>query len=412
MQAAIINIGDEILIGQIINTNAAWMAEKLTAAGIAVQRIHVVPDHEEAIISCLRESFTSQDLILMTGGLGPTKDDITKTVLCHFFNTPLVFNEAAYEMIRDFFASRRMRVSELNRQQAELPAACRPIPNRNGTAPGMWFEQEGKILIAMPGVPFEMEGMMEEIILPALLQQNGGQHILQKTILTHGMGESLLTRRLDHWENTLPESISLAYLPSPGQVRMRLTATGQQLDSLERDMAFALQGLQRRIGGMIFGYDKTTMQEVVGKLLLEKKQSLSTAESCTGGYIAHLITSIPGSSAYYKGSIVSYDNAIKQQQLNVDPSILDTEGAVSEAVVRIMAESGRKQLQADWCIASSGIAGPDGGTESKPVGLVWMALAGPEGTITKEFRFGKRRIQNIQMSAMAGLNMLRKALLL
>lgn len=412
MKAAIINIGDEILIGQIINTNAAWMAEKLTEAGIAVQCIHVVPDREDAIIQCLRESFTNHDLILTTGGLGPTKDDITKTVLCHFFDTPLVFNEDAYEMIRDFFASRRMRVSELNRQQAELPAACRPVPNRNGTAPGMWFEQEGKILVSMPGVPYEMEAMMEDIILPALLPQNGGWYILQKTILTHGMGESLLTRRLDHWENTLPESISLAYLPSPGQVRMRLTATGSRLENLQKDMAFALQGLKKRIGGMIFGYDKTTMQEVVGKLLLEMQQSLATAESCTGGYLAHLITSVPGSSAYYKGSIVSYHNSVKENQLGVDPRLLEKEGAVSEAVVRQMAENGRVQLKADWCIASSGIAGPDGGTESKPVGLVWIALAGPEGTTAKEFRFGKRRQQNIQLSAMAGLNMLRKALLL
>jgi nicotinamide-nucleotide amidase len=216
---------------------------------------------------------------------------------------------------------------------------------------------------------------------------------------------------LDHWENTLPESISLAYLPSPGQVRMRLTARGKQRDSLEKDMALAIEGLKKRIGGMIFGYDKTTMQEVVGKLLLEKKQSLATAESCTGGYMAHLITSVPGSSAYYKGSIVSYHNAIKENQLSVDPGLIETEGAVSEAVVRQMAENGRVQLQADWCIASSGIAGPEGGTESKPVGLVWIALAGPEGVRAKEFRFGKRRLQNIQVSAMAGLNMLRIALI-
>lgn len=411
MKAAIINIGDEILIGQIINTNAAWMAEKLTGSGISVQRIHVVPDKEDAIIQCLAESFKDHDLILMTGGLGPTKDDITKTVLCRFFDTPLVFNEDAYEMIRDFFASRRMRVSELNRQQAELPAACRPVTNRNGTAPGMWFEQEGKILVSMPGVPYEMEAMMEDVILPALITQNGGQYILQKTILTHGMGESMLTRRLDHWENTLPESISLAYLPSPGQVRLRLTATGSRMESLEKDMTYALQGLEKRIGGMIFGYDKATMQEVLGKLLLEKQQSLATAESCTGGYLAHLITSVPGSSAYYKGSIVSYHNSAKENLLAVDPVLLEKEGAVSEAVVRQMAENGRAQLQADWCIASSGIAGPEGGTESKPVGLVWIALAGPEGTIAKEFRFGKRRLQNIQVSAMAGLNMLRKALI-
>lgn len=315
-------------------------------------------------------------------------------------------------MIRDFFASRGMRVSALNRQQAELPEACRPVQNKNGTAPGMWFDLDDKILIAMPGVPYEMEGMMEESILPALLKKNGDHHILQKTVLTHGMGESFLTRRLEHWENTLPESISLAYLPSPGQVRLRLTAQGKELKRLEEDMARALHGLTNRIEGMIFGYDKTSMQEVVGKMLLEKGQSLATAESCTGGYIAHLITSIPGSSRYYKGSIISYDNAVKQQQLNVSASVLQTAGAVSEPVVRQMAESGRAKLQADWCIATSGIAGPDGGTEGKQPGLVWIALAGPEGTVAQEFRFGKRRLQNIQVSAITGLNMLRKALLL
>lgn len=410
MTADIINIGDEILIGQIVNTNAAWMAEQLTELGVTIRQVSVVADEGRAITKTIKESFAEVDLILLTGGLGPTKDDITKQVLCELFDTRLRFDEEAYEMIREFFASRNLRVSELNRQQAELPEKCSPLPNRNGTAPGMWFEEEGKILVAMPGVPYEMKGIMEESVLPRLLDRNGGTYILHKTVLTHGMGESFLTRRLEHWEDTLPASLSLAYLPSPGQVRMRLTARGDDKEKLQADIDSAVEGLKKRIPELIFGYDKETMPGVVGKILKERKETVGTAESCTGGYIAHMITSIAGSSEYFMGSIVSYSNEIKSKALDVDPSLIEEHGAVSGEVVRSMAEGGRKALGVDWCIATSGIAGPDGGTDEKPVGLVWIAVSGPDGTEAKEFRFGNRRDTNIHKSGMAGLNMLRKKL--
>lgn len=412
MKAEIINIGDEILIGQIVNTNAAWMAEQMSSIGLELTHITVISDQKEAILDAIHQAMERVDLMLLTGGLGPTKDDITKDALCAYFNAPLVFNEEAYAMILDFFASRGFKVSTLNRQQAELPQNCIPVPNHKGTAPGMWFETDGKILISMPGVPFEMKGMMEQYILPRLRQKNGGEYIIHKTVLTHGMGESFLAKRLEYWEDTLPKSIKLAYLPSPGQVRLRLSSRGKDKDILEAELKIALDGLHTRISDLIFGYDMDTMAGVVGQLLHESGQSISTAESCTGGYIAHLITSVPGSSEYFRGSVVSYDNALKISQLDVPVEEIIKYGAVSESVVKAMAEGGRRNMETDWCIASSGVAGPGGGTDEKPVGMIWVALAGPDFIQAQLFRFGNIRENNIHMSAVAGLNLLRKRLII
>ncbi|HRY98513.1 MAG TPA: competence/damage-inducible protein A [Bacteroidales bacterium] len=410
MKAIIVNIGDELLIGQVVNTNASWMADLLAAEGIAVERIVAVADRDEAIRQELERSMAGAALVLVTGGLGPTRDDITKATLCRIFNTSLVFNPEAYAMIEAFFASRGLRVSELNRMQAELPQGCLPLPNPQGTAPGMWFEKEGCILVAMPGVPFEMQGIMEHEVVPRLRERMDGQLILQRTILTHGMGESFLAQRLAHWEDTLPGDLGLAYLPSPGQVRLRLTARGTDRSALQAALDEAVHGLQARISELIFGYDRDTMEGVVGALLKHRGQTLCTAESCTGGYLAHRITSVPGSSAWYLGSIIAYANEVKIKQLNVDPLLISTHGAVSEEVVCAMAQGARLRLGTDWALAVSGIAGPDGGSADKPTGTTWIALDGPHGTLAQRFLFGNRRDRNIHMAAMSAMNMMRKQL--
>jgi len=410
VKAIIVNIGDELLIGQVVNTNASWMADLLAAEGIAVERIVAVADRDEAIRQELERSMAGAALVLVTGGLGPTRDDITKATLCRIFNTSLVFNPEAYAMIEAFFASRGLRVSELNRMQAELPQGCLPLPNPQGTAPGMWFEKEGCILVAMPGVPFEMQGIMEHEVVPRLRERMDGQLILQRTILTHGMGESFLAQRLAHWEDTLPGDLGLAYLPSPGQVRLRLTARGTDRSALQAALDEAVHGLQARISELIFGYDRDTMEGVVGALLKHRGQTLCTAESCTGGYLAHRITSVPGSSAWYLGSIIAYANEVKIKQLNVDPLLISTHGAVSEEVVCAMAQGARLRLGTDWALAVSGIAGPDGGSADKPTGTTWIALDGPHGTLAQRFLFGNRRDRNIHMAAMSAMNMMRKQL--
>jgi nicotinamide-nucleotide amidase len=411
MKAVIVNIGDELLIGQVVNTNASWMAERLTNEGIAVERIVAIGDTARAIQDELERSIAEAELVILTGGLGPTRDDITKHTLCDIFGTSLTFNPEAYTMIEAFFASRGLKVTELNRQQAELPAGCVPLPNRQGTAPGMWFERGKCIVVSVPGVPFEMQAILEEEVLPRLKLRGDGQLILQRTVLTHGMGESFLSRRLAHWEDTLPASLGLAYLPSPGQVRLRLTARGTEREVLEADLEFAVKGLKTRIGDLIFGYGTDTMESVLGALLLEQKATLSTAESCTGGYLAHKITSVAGSSAYYLGSVISYANKVKIRELGVDNADLMTFGAVSEPVVRAMAEGVRGKMGTVWSIAVSGIAGPDGGSEEKPVGTTWIAIAGPDGTEARRFLFGNRRDRNIHMAAMSGMNMLRRRML-
>jgi nicotinamide-nucleotide amidase len=409
MKAEIITIGDELLIGQVIDTNSAWMAEELSMMGIRVYQITSISDNREHILSALREASHRADLVLITGGLGPTNDDITKETLSEYFNSPLVFNEEAYRQVEQLFALRGFPVTQLNRMQAMLPACCTALPNTNGTAPGMWFEKDTIIYVSMPGVPFEMKAMMTNAVLPRLTSFSH-LAIVHKTILTQGVGESFLAAKIASWENSLPAHIKLAYLPQPGLVRMRLSATGSDEEKLKTDVEHWISKLQEIIPGLIFGYDDDKLEEITGRQLLELNYTLSTAESCTGGYIAHLITSISGSSNYYKGSIVAYSNEIKQNLLGVNQETLMTQGAVSEATVKEMAEGVRQKLGTTCSIAISGIAGPLGGTPEKPVGTTWIAVSSPAGLVTEKFLLGEHRGRNIRKAGISALNMLRKEL--
>jgi nicotinamide-nucleotide amidase len=411
MIAEIITIGDELLIGQVIDTNSAWIGENMNLIGIKVHQITSISDDREHILKTLEEAETRADIILITGGLGPTKDDITKTTLCEYFDTNLVFNQDAYKNIEAIFLQRGYTVTELNRRQAEVPANCTPIMNLNGTAPGMWFERNNKIFVSMPGVPFEMKTMMSEQILPKFTAKLNLGFIIHKTILTQGVGESFLAKTIEDWEDSLPKSIKLAYLPQPGMVRLRLTAIGNNKAEILNLIEEQDQKLRQLIPDYIFGYDNETMESVVGNLLKKHKMTVSTAESCTGGRIAHLITSVPGSSEYFIGSVVAYSNRIKEAELGVKAESLEKYGAVSEAVVREMAEGIRRKFGTDFSISTSGIAGPDGGSDEKPVGTTWITVATPEKTITQKFLFGEHRGRNIHKAALAALNMLRMELL-
>ncbi len=408
MKASIVTIGDEILIGQIINTNSAWIASRLNSIGIKVQRMLSIADAADEIKNCLDQEFASVDLIITTGGLGPTSDDITKQTLAEYFDTRLVFNREAYLDVEVFFAARGLPLTEANRQQAMLPESAQSLPNPEGTARGMWFTSGNRHLISLPGVPFEMEAIMEKEVLPRLERMNAGNAVVHRTVMTAGVGESFLAEKIATWEKNLPPHIKLAYLPSPGVVRLRLSASGSDADSLKAQIDRLIDELSKIIPEYIFSLEDEPLPKAIGRMLLKRGASLCTAESCTGGYIAHLITTIPGSSLYYKGSIVAYANEVKNILLGVSPDVLEKHGAVSREVVEAMAQGARRILAADYAIAVSGIAGPDGGTEHKPVGFTWIAVAGPDGVISREFRFGNRRERNIQRAAVAALNELRK----
>jgi len=407
MNVEIITIGDELLIGQVIDTNSAWIAENLNLIGIKVHQITSISDNREHILTTLAEASKRAQIVLMTGGLGPTKDDITKQTLCEYFQTKLVFNEPTYQNVVKLFGLRGMELNELNRKQAELPEICTPISNPNGTAAGMWFEKDGVIYASMPGVPFEMKPMVLNEIMPRLAQKFNSSFIVHKTVLTHGVGESQLAGMIENWEDALPENIKLAYLPQPGIVRLRLTAIGNNKDKLTKAVETQIRKLRKIIPDLIFGFGTETLEEVIGKLLNDRFATLSTAESCTGGYISHLITSVPGSSAYYKGSVIAYSNEIKIFELGVSPEALYKHGAVSEEVVKQMAIGIKQKLLTDYSVAVSGIAGPNGGTKEKPVGTIWIAIATPKKVIAQQFLFGEDRGRNIRKAALAALNMLR-----
>ena len=410
MLAEIITIGDELLIGQVIDTNSAWIAEQLNMIGIKVHQITSISDNQEHILQTLKEASTRVQLILITGGLGPTKDDITKQTLCKYFDTSLIFSKEAYKNVENLFYHRGVKVTEVNRQQAMVPANCKVLPNVNGTAPCMWFEKENCIYVSMPGVPFEMKAIMEQEVIPQLLHKQK-QVIIHRTILTEGVGESMLASIIETWEDSLPEFIKLAYLPQPGMVRLRLTAYGKDREVLQDALSKAEKELYPLAGKYIFGYDNDTIESVVGQLLRQKGMSLSTAESCTGGNIAQLITSIAGSSEYFKGSVVAYSNEIKEKMLGVPHQTLVDHGAVSEQTVIAMAEGIRERFDTDYSIAVSGIAGPGGGTDEKPVGTTWIAVATPTGTNARKFLLGDHRGRNIRKASVAALNMLRGKLI-
>lgn len=412
MKAEIISIGDEILIGQVVNTNASWMAEQLALAGIEVIHIAAISDTQPAIHKALNDAKKRADIILMTGGLGPTKDDITKQTLCKYFGVSMIFNDEVFAQVKNLFNLRGFKITEVNRRQADVPENCIPLKNINGTAPGMWFEHEGKIIVSMPGVPFEMKELMVGQIIPRLKKQFNFPNLLKKTIMVQGIGESQLAEIISDWENNLPANYKLAYLPQPGLVRLRLSARGEKSETLQIEFDDQIEKLKPIINDLIYGYDEARLEEVIGELLVNKGQSISTAESCTGGYIAHLITDISGSSAYFKGSVVAYSNEIKEQLLGVQNKTLTEYGAVSEEVVSEMALGIQKTYKTDYAIATSGIAGPNGGTEEKPVGTTWIAIALPDKTvIAKKYLFGEHRSRNIRKAALTALNQVRKQLL-
>ena len=396
MNVNIINIGDELLIGQVTNTNATWMAQQLTAIGCAVTDIVCIADRREAIEGSLRRCMQQADAVLVTGGLGPTKDDITKKTLCDFFHSRLVEDEASLRNIERIFAGRGYPMTETNRQQALVPACCKVIVNETGTAPCMWFEQEGKIVVSMPGVPSEMKQLMSSRILPMLQERNGGRCIVQKNLIFQGIGESFLSDRIESWETALPDHIGVAYLPQHGMLRLRLTATGTDEADLRRQLEEESQKLHQLAGKYIYGEDKESLQEIAAGLLRLHGQTLSSAESCTGGAIAARLTAMPGASHYYKGGVVAYSNELKEKLLQVRPETLARHGAVSEETVREMVTHLRAICQSDYAVATTGIAGPEGGTPEKPVGTVWIGLASAERTVSKLLHFSDQRAQIIE----------------
>jgi nicotinamide-nucleotide amidase len=411
MKAEIISIGDELLIGQVVNTNASWMASELNKAGIDVVQISSVSDEGLHITNSLTEALARVDIVLLTGGLGPTKDDITKKTLMEYFNSKPIFHQPTFEHITKLFNLRNYPVTEVNKQQAEIPDNCIPLPNKVGTAVGMWFEEHGKIIVSMPGVPFEMKTLMTEQVIPKLLNTFYIGNICHKTIMTTGIGESMLASKIEGWANALPQNIKLAYLPQPGIVRLRISASGENKCEIEQLLNDYCNDLQNYVPKAIFGYDDESLEEVVGNLLNQNGKTVSTAESCTGGYISHLLTSIAGSSAYFTGSVVSYTNEVKKNQLLVSKNDIENFGAVSQEVAEQMAVGVKNLLKTDYSIATTGIAGPDGGSEEKPVGTVWIAVAGPSGVKSKLFHFGEHRGRNIRRSALSALDMLRLELL-
>jgi nicotinamide-nucleotide amidase len=411
MKAEIITIGDELLIGQVIDTNSAWLGQQLSLLGISLYQRTACGDSKEQILSCLKDAENRSDIIIITGGLGPTKDDITKKTMCEYFNTTLVVDEKVLEWVTRIFRMRKMEMLETNLQQAMIPANSKTLWNRSGTAPGMWFDINNKIFISLPGVPFEMKTIFEEEAIPLIKNKFTLPFIYHRTLQTCSIGESYLAEKIIDIEETLPQHIKLAYLPSVGAVRLRLSAHGNNESEVMNDVAVIVNKMYERIGEYIYGENNDSLSEVVGKLLTNKNKTMATAESCTGGFIAHQITSIPGSSKYFTGSIVSYDNKIKQQELNVSNTILNNEGAVSEACVKQMATKILSKFNVDYAIATSGIAGPDGGSEEKPVGTVWIAVASRNEIITKKFNMGDNRERTILRTSISALDMLRKMIL-
>lgn len=408
MKAEIITIGDELLIGQTIDTNSAWIGAELSRAGFDIIRKTSIHDNRIDILETLEASTGRADVVLITGGLGPTSDDITKQTLCEFFNTRLVVNTKVLEMVQEMVMRRNMSMNENNRKQAEVPESCTVLTNAVGTAPGMWFEYKKTIFVSMPGVPHEMKYIMNEHVLPELRKRFTSQVVIHRNIMTYGLPEAKLAETLSGFEADLPPGIKLAYLPSNGVIKLRLTGMGKNRGHIAKQIDDQAVRLYSEIPEFIYGENEEPMEMTAGKLLAAKGISVCTAESCTGGNIARLITSIPGSSKYFMGSIIAYDNSVKSLLLEVDNEIISKEGAVSEMVVRLMAEGARKLLKTDFAVATSGIAGPDGGTSEKPVGTVWLSVASQKGTVAEKHVYGTDRTININRFSLAALNLLIK----
>ena len=408
MKAKIITIGDEILIGQIVDTNSSWIAQQLNLAGIWVDQMLSVGDDPTDIKQALSSGLEDADLLIFTGGLGPTKDDITARTLADFFQCPLVFDEPTYQHICRFFERLGRTAGEAHRRQCFLPEKAKLLANKMGTAPGMWFDHLGKVVVSLPGVPYEMKYLMEKEVLPLLQERFAIQAVVHQTILTAGEGESRIAERLESFENSLPDFVKLAYLPNLGQVRLRLTAKGSDTDRVRQVVKEKTQELISLIPDLVFGFDQETLETVLGQLLLHKKLNLVTAESCTGGRISQTLTSIPGSSAYFTGGIVAYSNDVKVKHLGVSPQTLADYGAVSEATVTEMVKGALSAFHADLAIAVSGIAGPGGGTPEKPVGTIWVAVGNQQLVETHKLQLGKDRALNIKFATTFALNMMRR----
>lgn len=410
VQASIITIGDELLIGQTIDTNSAWIAQQLNAAGIWVQRRVAVGDVRDAIWRALDEESRLSRIVLVTGGLGPTADDITKPLLCDYFGGKLVVDERVLAHVKYLFEQVFRRpgpMLERNLKQAEVPDVCTVLFNRIGTAPGMWFEREGTVVVSMPGVPQEMKGLMADEVLPRLKQRFATPAIAHRTVFTIGAGESMIAERIKTFEESLPDTIKLAYLPHFGTVRLRLTATGADQEALDREIDTRFSTLCSLVGDITVVAEDLSMEAYIGRLLREKGKTLATAESCTGGMLAQQITSIPGSSLYFMGSVVSYAESVKESLLWVDPAVIAAEGVVSEAVVTQMVKGVLERIPADYAVATSGIMGPDGGSDKTPVGTVWVAVGNRNKVSARVFHFRYDRGLNTQLAAMNALNLLR-----
>lgn len=407
--ASIITIGDELLIGQVIDTNSAFVSQQLNKAGVWVKRRVAVGDNKEEIIRALDEESRDTNIIIITGGLGPTADDITKPVLCQYFGGKMVMNEDVKKHLVYLFEQVfRRPIIERNLKQAEVPDVCTVLPNARGTAPGMWFEKEGKVFVSLPGVPHEMKGLIINEVVPRLQKAFDMPFISHRTLLTAGIGESYIAETIKDWEARLPEHLKLAYLPNYGMVRLRITGWSISKEQLEKELDTEFAQLKVLVQEWLVTDEDNTLQMALSKLLRSKNKTMATAESCTGGYIAHLITAIPGASNVYKGSVVSYDNEVKIRELQVSPDTLRAHGAVSEQVVKEMVAGALTALNTDYAVAVSGIMGPDGGTPEKPVGTVWVAVGDRQKLVTQKFQFRFDRERNIEMTATQALNLLRK----
>lgn len=410
MQATVITIGDEILIGQIVDTNSVSISKHLNSAGIVVREKCSIGDDRTQIVETLERALADSQVVIITGGLGPTKDDITKKTLAELFGSGMHLDERVAGHVQRMLESRGIVFNELNRGQALVPDCCTVLFNAHGTAPGMWFEREDKVVVSLPGVPFEMEHLMQDEVMPRLKARFSLRSIVHRTLITAGLAESMLAERIAPWEEALPPYLKLAYLPNPGAVRLRLSAYEVEGESVAREIAERFEALKKIIPEYVVGYETATVQELVHRMLTERGETLATAESCTGGTIAARFTAMAGASAYFRGGVVAYSNDLKQQVLGVSADDLERFGAVSEPVARQMAEGVRRLTGSDYAVATTGIAGPAGGSEEKPVGTVWIAVAGPRGTAAVCRQCGTDRGQIVDRASSFAIGLLRDAL--
>jgi nicotinamide-nucleotide amidase len=413
MKATIVTIGDEILIGQIVDTNSGYIAKALDKIGVQTTEMLSISDEKQHILNTFSTLQNKVDMVIITGGLGPTKDDITKHTFCEYFDDVLVVNQQVLnhvtEMIEGFY---KRPITQLNKDQALVPSKCEILFNKMGTAPGMWMKKENTVYISLPGVPFEMKHIVDNVIVPKIVTEYKRPYIVHKTILTYGQGESMVAERIESWETNLPEFIKLAYLPNPGRVRLRLTARGENKEILEKAIAENVQSLTKIIGDIIVGFDEDeTIEVIVGRLLQQQGKTIATAESCTGGKIAQMLTSVSGASAYFRGSVVSYATDIKISVLGIDAELIEKFSVVSAEVASEMALGVQKLMRTDYAIATTGNAGPDKGDADAEVGTVFIALATPNGVLTAEFNFGQPREKVIDRAVNKSFEILQKEIL-